>query len=448
MNISEFRTSVIRKAIYGELVPQYKEEGTSTELLQQILEHKKEKKKAKVTSTIKKNSNGIFYEHFEDGSLREVEEAFDIPDSWNFTSLSTVIDLTSGRDLKSNQYSDEEMGIPYLTGASNFLNGELIINRYTNEPAVIALKGDLLFTVKGTIGEMAYLNLPEAHIARQIMAIRSEHIPLPYIKIFLDYYVEELKIKARSLIPGISRDDLLGALIPIPPLQEQLRIVKAVETCFTFADLVEQRQMLTKRFKVNLQSALLNEAIRGKLIPQNNDDESVLSKLKSLDIKGEIFEDGPFNLPDGWIWTNLKTISETIKAGGDKPKEVSSVKTDEFPFPIYANGAKDNGLYGYSKEAKITEESLTVSARGTIGFSVVRREPYTPIVRLIVIVPNRNLICLEYLKVVFDAFYTDGNGTSIPQLTVPHVKEKLIPVPPLQEQERIIAVYKKLIANL
>ncbi|HDR4867128.1 TPA: restriction endonuclease subunit S [Bacillus cereus] len=450
MNINEFRASVVKKAIYGQLVPQDKTEGTSSELLLQILKEKnekKEKKKIQAISMIKKNSKGIYYEHFEDGSLREVEEVFEIPDSWNFTPLSNVIELISGRDLTSKQYSEEVIGIPYLTGASNFSNSELIINRYTNEPAVIALKGDLLITVKGTIGEMAYLNLPEAHIARQIMAIRSEYISLPYIKIFLEYYVEKLKFKARSLIPGISRDDLLDALIPIPPLKEQSRIVKAVETCFTFAGLVEKRQILTKQFKIDLKAALLNEAIRGNLVTQNAGEESVVSKLKLLNIKNELLEDEPYNLPSGWVWAKLKTISKTIKAGGDKPKEVSSVKTDEFPFPIYANGAKNNGLYGYSKEAKITEPSLTVSARGTIGFSVVRREPYTPIVRLINIVPNDDLICLEYLKIVFDAIYTVGNGTSIPQLTVPQVKEKLIPVPPLQEQKRIIAVYEKLITN-
>ena len=95
-------------------------------------------------------------------------------------------------------------------------------------PVVISHKGDLLITCKGTIGTMAYNRIGDLHIARQIMAIRSD-IDIRYVKIFLQTKISDLQAVAKSMIPGISRDDIEKAIIPIPPIQEQVKIVAAVE---------------------------------------------------------------------------------------------------------------------------------------------------------------------------------------------------------------------------
>ena len=84
----------------------------------------------------------------------------------------------------------------------------------------------------------------------------------------------------------------------------------------------------------------------------------------------------------------------------------------------------------------VTEPSITISARGTIGFCCIRKTPFVPIVRLITITPY-NEINLYYLKTVFEALIETGEGSSIPQLTVPGIKLKLIPIPPVNEQTKI-----------
>ena len=85
-----------------------------------------------------------------------------------------------------------------------------------------------MLTCKGTIGAIATHHLPKSHIARQIMAIRPIKIDPSFIKCFIKTYIQELQSKAKSLIPGISREDLLQTLIPIPPIKEQSRINKRI----------------------------------------------------------------------------------------------------------------------------------------------------------------------------------------------------------------------------
>lgn len=155
----------------------------------------------------------------------------------------------------------------------------------------------------------------------------------------------------------------------------------------------------------------------------------------------------PFEIPDSWCWVRLPNISFRISAGGDKPTVFSKTKTDICSVPVYSNGEKNNGLFGYTDKARIFETSITVSGRGTIGFSCVRTEPFVPIVRLISITPFEE-INIYYLLYIFSALFEQGVGTSIQQLTVPMLQEKLIPVPPLNEQQRIVAKIEKLLPLL
>ena len=149
-------------------------------------------------------------------------------------------------------------------------------------------------------------------------------------------------------------------------------------------------------------------------------------------IKDEI----PFEVPEGWSWCRLPSITIDIFAGGDKPDSYEKNPTEICNIPIYSNGIDNNGLYGFTNKPRVIEPSITISARGTIGFCCIRETPFVPIVRLITITPSREFE-LSYLKTVFEALIETGEGSSIPQLTVPGIKPKLIPVPPVNEQTRI-----------
>ena len=233
-----------------------------------------------------------------------------------------------------------------------------------------------------------------------------------------------------------------------------------------------------------LRQKILDLAIHGKLVKQNPDDESaaiLLEKIRAEKEKkiasGELkrgkndsyiffgddnrhyekFADGrvkdiedeiPFAVPEGWAWCRLSNISASIFAGGDRPIIYEKTKSDKCSVPIYSNGIENNGLYGFTDKSVVNVSSLTISARGTIGFSCIRNEPFVPIIRLITIIPFIECINLVFLKFSSDVLFSFSEGSSIPQLTVPTVKQFLLPLPPLAEQQRIVAKIETIFAQI
>lgn len=134
----------------------------------------------------------------------------------------------------------------------------------------------------------------------------------------------------------------------------------------------------------------------------------------------------------------LEEVCKRIYAGGDVPKDrYSEEKTEDYKVPIFANAEKDEGLYGYTDEAREKELSITVAARGTIGYTAIRREPFLPVVRLITVVPDLEKVSERYLFYALKKCKPQSSGTSIPQLTVPDIKKNTINLLDIAEQESI-----------
>lgn len=230
---NRLKKSILQEAIQGHLTPQVPSDEPVSVLLYRIQEEKKRllkdgkiKQRDLVESVIYKAEDNKYYENV-GGRATDISEEipFDIPKSWAWCRLGSVIMLQSGQDLVPERYFTTPNGIPYITGASNLANGAVLVNRWTNTPTSISHKGDLLITCKGTVGTMAYNTIGDIHIARQIMSIHSDWILIEYIEKYLEYSIPKLEKAAHSIIPGISRETILTMLIPIPPIEEQGRIL-------------------------------------------------------------------------------------------------------------------------------------------------------------------------------------------------------------------------------
>ena len=233
------KSKILDLAIRGQLVPQDPNDEPASVLLERIRAEKEELirqgklKRDKKESVIFRGDDNSYYEKV-GGEVQCIDDnvPFELPEGWSFMRLKSAWELISGRDLSPSEYNDESNGIPYITGASNFENGQISVVRWTPVPQVFTHEGDLLLTCKGTIGEIALNKFGEAHIARQIMAIRNTYnLNVAFLSLCIEWSMEEIKQAAKGLIPGISREDILNLILPVPPVEHQKKIVRCVQTC-------------------------------------------------------------------------------------------------------------------------------------------------------------------------------------------------------------------------
>ena len=234
--ISITKSKILDLAIRGKLVPQDPNDEPASVLLDRIQSEKEELIKAgkikrdKKESVIFKGEDNSYYEKI-GSTIKNIDDSipFEIPENWCFIRLKELWKLISGRDLSPSEYNDNQDGIPYITGASNFRNGKIELVRWTSSPQVITKQGDLLLTCKGTVGELAFNDFGNAHIARQIMAIRNTYgLNVEYLSFCISFYIKEIKAVAKGLIPGISREDILNLILPIPPENYQRLVVSQI----------------------------------------------------------------------------------------------------------------------------------------------------------------------------------------------------------------------------
>ena len=231
------KKSILQEAVQGKLIPQDSSDEPAEALLERIRAEKRRLikegkiKKDKHESVIFRRDNS----HYEklNGVERCIDDElpFEIPPQWCWVRFESTITLLSGTDFAPDEYNSAGKGIAYITGASNIVDSQILVNRWTETPRQIAHAGDVLLVCKGSgYGKTVICNIAQAHIARQIMAVqKSDLLDMQYVKLFLDSSFDLLKAKGQGAIPGIDRTSVLHLLFPLPPLAEQHRIVQRIE---------------------------------------------------------------------------------------------------------------------------------------------------------------------------------------------------------------------------
>lgn len=489
MTASELKKSILQMAVEGKLTEQSEKDEPIEELLKRIKEEKESLikegkiKKEKTISEIYKK-DGSYYERVSDGKniLKDAcideELPFEIPDTWTWVRLGNLILLTSGQDLSNNKYNSLEKGIPYITGASSIENEEVIINRWTEYPTTIAYKNSLLLTCKGTVGTMAFLNCEKAHIARQIMAIFPLFkMNLNYIKIFLESFVNILKSSAKSMIPGITRDNVLSILFPLPPIEEQKRIVEKINLLMPlineYDELEKSITKLNKEFPDNIKKSILQYAIEGKLTEQSEKDEPVEKLLKRIKEEREklikegkikkdkttseiykkdgsyyerVFEGDnivkdvciddelPFEIPENWSFVRLVNICKLMD--GEKRSNEKHVIMDA----RFLRGKGDGILSNSGKYVSAGTYLILVDGENSGEVFISKEDGYMGSTFKILNMP----LCLnEYYILYFLELHKlvlkkSKKGVAIPHLNKELFFNLLLPLPPIEEQKRIV----------
>lgn len=335
-----------------------------------------------------------------------------------------LYETSSGLSKPADQFG---YGFPFLSYSDIFNNYyipvelTMLVNSNENDRAKCSVKrGDVFLTrTSETTDELGlscvalkdYPNATFNGFAKRLRPITDEIVPEYAAYFFRSSFFRAQCMGMASLITRASLNDgMINRLIIRYPKskKDQATIGKVL---MSYDNLIEINK---RRIKVLEQMA-------------ENLYKEWFVRFRFPGHETAMFENG---IPNGWTIKRIGDIS-LIKAGGDRPNVYSDCPIDGITVPIYSNGIDNEGLYGYTDEPTITSESVTISARGTVGFVCLRRVPYVPIVRLIAVVPNNCIITPLYLNYYLKYDSVIANGTSQQQITVPMVSRKRILVPPI-----------------
>lgn len=452
------RKKVIDLAIQGKLTQQLPKDGNAEELYEQIQEEK-----AKLIQ------NGKIKKEKKLSDITDDEIPFEIPNNWKFVRFSTIITLLSGQDLNSSEYNSENIGIPYITGASNYGDeGTIIINRWTDSPKAIALHGDILLSCKGTVGKIAILNEPRVHIARQIMGIRTYSMNVMYIRYFIERMVDGIKEASKGLIPGIERNDVLKLCCPIPPLSEQERIVNMIETVIGELDNIDILQQQYESDREILKGKIIDAGIHGKLtqqLPEDGDADDLYAHIQ--DEKAKLIKEGkikkeksfpeisddeiPFDIPENWKWVRLASII-SLQSGQDLSTSDYNNEAKGIPYITGASNFDGTGsviINRWTEYPKVYAYKgyILLSCKGTVGKLTILKEDSVHIARQIMGIRSFCVDCkylLYYLESMINDIKEAQKGL-IPGIERKDILNLLCPLPPLEEQQRIVSKIEAII---
>jgi type I restriction enzyme, S subunit len=282
----------------------------------------------------------------------------ELPLHWKIVSLGDVIQLISGQHLKPQEQNREGRGIPYVTGASDFGVLYPIITRWTEEAKTIADKGDILISVKGTIGKLNLVKEEPIALGRQVMAIRPLKSYPGYIYWVLFDRSSYLRGKSIGIaIPGISRQDILSLEVGMPPIGEQKRIVAKLEELMALCNHLEAEQIrmeeirkkATRELIAKVIGALTNENFLenwkilqsnfSKLFVTSEAISSLKEAIVQLGVEGKLGTQvgADKDVQDLLVKLDLEYVEKFSSKNADKRRRMKSISESEvrFTYPSY-----------------------------------------------------------------------------------------------------------------
>lgn len=378
MNTKALRQKILDLAIHGKLVPQDPNEEPASVLLERIRAEKErliKEGKIKRPKKTKATSDKPHYENV----------PFEVPSSWVWTTLGEIGNWQSGATpsrLRKDYYGGN---IPWLkTGDLN--DGYISdIPEYITETALketsvkLNPKDSVLIAMYGaTIGKVGILSFP-ATTNQACCACTDYLVKKMYLFYFLLANREKfIAMGGGGAQPNISKEKIVSTLIPLPPKQEQRRIVEGIEHWLSLVDCIEKNKDNLQRTIKEAKSKILTLAIHGKLVPQAPTDEPASELLKRINPKAEIISDNghyqklPFKIPKSWVWCGHNDILEI--SGGSQPAKnhFISVPKDNYIRLYQIRDYGDNPIPVYIPEelaSKRTEKGDILLARygGSLG---------------------------------------------------------------------------------
>ena len=395
---------------------------------------------------------------------------FEIPENWCWTTLGEVGKWQSGATpsrLCKEYYGGD---IPWLkTGDLNdgYITDipEYITQKALKETSVkLNPAGSVLIAMYGaTIGKVGILTFPATTNQACCACVEYEATDQQYLFYFLLSHKENfIRQGGGGAQPNISKEKIVETLLPLPPFNEQKRIVNEVEKWFSIIDKIESGTIELESYVKQTKSKILDLAISGKLVPQDPGDEPAIELLKRINPDFQSCDNSHYeNLPQGWTIVGLHSVAEIIT--GSTPSKLNAEYYNG-DVPFYKPNDLDQGRHvrcaseylsqqGKSISRSIPCNSIAVCCIGSIGkCGFIEKEGVTN-QQINTIVPNDAIFPLYMYYFCNSSTFIDELKSLSSAVTISIVnKSKLstiqIPLPPIAEQKRIISVIEKLYSHL
>ena len=488
MNAQQLKNSILQEAIMGRLVPQDPNDEPASVLLDKIRE---EKKRLVKEGKLKKKD-------LEETPISEDERPFEIPESWEWVRIKTIFDVCSARRVHEKDWRTS--GIPFYRAReigkladNGFVDNDLFIDQQLYDEfsqSGVPKEGDLMITAVGTLGKVYIVKEGEIFYYKDGSVLCMENkwrINPQYAKyviespVFINQYIGESQ---GTTVATLTMVRVNQYLFPLPPLAEQKRIVAKIEELLPKIDEYGKAQealdKLNEELPEKLKKSILQEAIEGRLVPQDPNDEpaSVLldkiraekkrlvkeGKLKKKDLEETPIEENeiPFKIPESWEWCKLGTIAALIGGFAFKSHEYTSSGSRVIRISdITENGFINKNVVRFPFTDKLSQyvilegDILMAMTGGTVGKSLyVKYLPEeTMLLNQRVALIRPNIVFTDYIDYVIKSQHiqgiiTEAKNSTNDNISMGDIYNFPIPLPPLSEQKRIVAKIEELMHEI
>ena len=464
MTAEQLRNSILQEAISGRLVPQDPNDEPASVLLQRIREEK-----AQLVKEGKLKKKDLV-----ETPITDDEKPFEIPSSWEWVRYQDIADCALGKTKNPNQVEGElcqylcSINVYWDSVRLNVLKEMLFSD--TDKQKYSVEKGDMLICEGGEAGRSAIYEGNISPIYYQNALHRVRFYGGICTRFFL-YQMELYKktglltdhIKGETIQHFVSTK-LLNLPIPLPPLAEQKRIVAKLEELLPIVEQYGKAQKeldeLNAALPARLRNSILQEAISGKLVPQ--DENETAEDVKTIEI-----EDAPFEIPNNWRWCSLGNLVDMVSGTSYKKDDVrtkgvrilrgGNIVNDELVL------AEDDVFlpdeYANLEKNIRKDDIIIVASTGSqkvIGKPALIRQNYdkTQIGAFLRIIRAKDVKYVPFLWLIFKGMYYREHirnlvkGTNINNIKEEYITTLPIPLPPLAEQQRIVAKIEELFEQI
>ena len=394
---------------------------------------------------------------------------FEIPESWEWVRLGDIGKWQSGATPSRTNKAYYNGNILWLktgdlTDDYIYKIPETITQKALQETSVkLNPIGSILIAMYGaTIGKVGILTEPAT--TNQACCACSEfkgihNLYLFYVLIaYREYFIH---IGEGGAQPNISKEKIVATTVPLPPLAEQRRIVSAIESAFALIDEIENSKLSLSQFIKQTKGKVLDLAIRGKLVPQNPNDEPasvLLEKMKNEQKTKKIVTDNldyPFEVPENWAWCRLGDVNNIARGGSPRPIQNYLTDSKDGINWIKIGDTEKGGKYIFSTQEKIIKEGIKKSRFVNaddflLTNSMSFGRPYILKTNgcihdgwLVISIEKRllNVDFMYYLlssDFMYEQFSNTAVGSTVKNLKTETVQKTPFPIPPLGEQKRIV----------